>query len=470
MESVRENKMGTMKVPRLLFSISIPIIISMLVQALYNIVDSVFVAQYDNIAGTGALTLAFPIQTLMIAVATGFGVGMNALLSRSLGQKNFEKANLVAGQGLFLSFCGYLLFLIFGLFIVKPFVAFQAEEGSLLYQYSVDYISLVSVFSLGVFTQVTCERLLQATGKSVFSMITQLSGAVVNIILDPILIFGMLGAPEMGIKGAAIATVIGQAVSGIIGIILNLTVNPEIRLKFKNMIPQGKVLGEMLIIAIPAVVMQAIGSVMTFSMNNILLKFSESALNVFGIYFKLQSFIFMPVFGLNNGMIPIIAFNYGARKKERVYATMKLAAITAVAYMLIGFTVFQTLPTFLLGFFNASADMIAVGVPALRIISISFVLAGFSIVSISTCQALGNSIYSLFVSIIRQLLVLIPAAFLLSLAGNVNLVWWAFPIAEIFGCTACIIFVNKVLQKAFGRRSKYAANKNLDMQNCEEEI
>ena len=442
-----ENKMGTMKIPRLLFSTSIPIIISMLVQALYNIVDSIFVARYDSVAGTGALTIAFPIQTLIIAVATGFGVGMNALLSRSLGQKNKEKADLAAGQGMFLTVCAYLVFLIFGLFITKPFVAMQTEEGSLLYQYSVDYISVVCAFSIGVFVQVTCERLLQATGKSVFSMITQLSGAITNIILDPILIFGLLGAPEMGIKGAAIATVTGQAVSAAVGIMLNFTINREITLKLKNLIPKLRVLKEMLAIGIPSVLMQAISSVMTFTMNNILLKFSEAALNVFGIYFKLQSFVFMPIFGLNNGMIPIVAYNYGAEKKERIYAAMKLAAITAASYMLAGFAVFQLIPHVLLGFFNASAEMLKIGVPALRTISISFIMAGFSIVSISTCQALGKSIYSLIVSVIRQLLVLIPAAYLLSLSGNVNLVWWAFPIAELVGCTACIIFVNIVLKK-----------------------
>ena len=442
-----ENKMGTMKIPRLLFSTSIPIIISMLVQALYNIVDSIFVARYDSVAGTGALTIAFPIQTLIIAVATGFGVGMNALLSRSLGQKNKEKADLAAGQGMFLTVCAYLVFLIFGLFITKPFVAMQTEEGGLLYQYSVDYISVVCAFSIGVFVQVTCERLLQATGKSVFSMITQLSGAITNIILDPILIFGLLGAPEMGIKGAAIATVTGQAVSAAVGIMLNFTINREITLKLKNLIPKLRVLKEMLAIGIPSVLMQAIGSVMTFTMNNILLKFSEAALNVFGIYFKLQSFVFMPIFGLNNGMIPIVAYNYGAEKKERIYAAMKLAAITAASYMLAGFAVFQLIPHVLLGFFNASAEMLKIGVPALRTISISFIMAGFSIVSISTCQALGKSIYSLIVSVIRQLLVLIPAAYLLSLSGNVNLVWWAFPIAELVGCTACIIFVNIVLKK-----------------------
>ena len=449
MELTRENKMGTMKIPKLLFSISVPIIISMLVQALYNIVDSIFVAQYDPGAGTGALGLAFPIQTLMIAVATGFGVGMNALLSRSLGQKDKKKADLVAGQGLLLTAAGYLIFLIFGLFLTKLFVGIQADEGSLLYTYSVDYISICTVFSLGVFTQVTCERLLQATGKSVLSMITQLAGALTNIILDPILIFGYFGLPEMGIKGAAIATVIGQFVSATVGIVLNLTKNPEITIRIKNLLPNGRVLGEMLVIAVPSVVMQAIGSVMTFSMNNILLKFSEDALNVFTVYFKLQSFIFMPVFGLNNGMVPIIAYNYGAKRPSRVYATMKLAAITAVAYMLLGFAAFQLIPRTLLGFFNASEAMLEIGATALRIISISFMMAGFSIVSISTCQALGRSIYSLIVSVIRQIVVLIPSAFLLSRLGDVSLVWWSFPIAEVVGVTCCIIFVRIVLKKSF---------------------
>ena len=452
--TLKENKMGTMKIPKLLFSISVPIIISMLVQALYNIVDSIFVARFDPDAGTGALTLAFPIQMLMIALATGFGVGMNALLSRALGQKNKERADLVAGQGFFLTLSAYLLFLIFGLFIVKPFVAMQAEEGSLLYQYSVDYLSVTSVFSIGVFVQVTAERLLQATGKSVYSMATQLSGAITNIILDPILIFGLLGAPEMGVTGAAIATVIGQAVSAIVGIVLNITLNKEITLKIKNILPKVKLLSEMLAIGIPSVLMQAIGSVMTFSMNNILLKFSGAALNVFGIYFKLQSFIFMPVFGLNNGMIPIIAYNYGAEKKERIYATMKLAAIAAISYMLLGFAVFQLLPETLLGLFNASAEMISVGVPALRIISISFMMAGFSIVSISTCQALGKSIYSLIVSVARQLVVLIPSAYLLSLSGKVGLVWLAFPISELVGCTCCIIFVRIVLKSTLEKKTK----------------
>lgn len=443
---LKENKMGTVKIPKLLFSISVPIIISMLVQALYNIVDSIFVARYDPNAGTGALGLAFPIQMLLIAVATGFGVGMNALLSRALGQQKKDRADLIAGQGFFLTACAYVTFLIFGLFLAKPFVDLQDVTG-LLREYSIDYISIVTVFSLGLFIQITSERMLQATGKSVLSMITQLSGAITNIILDPILIFGYLGAPELGIKGAAIATVIGQGVSALMGIILNITINKEITLKIKNFLPKLRLLGEMLAISIPSVLMQAIGSVMTFSMNSILLKFSDAALNVFTVYFKLQSFIFMPVFGLNNGMIPIIAYNYGAQKKERIYKTMRLSALCAIAYMALGLAAFQIIPGTLLDFFNASDEMLKIGKTALRIISISFVMAGFSIVSISTCQALGKSIYSLIVSVIRQLVVLIPAAYLLALTDKVNLVWWAFPIAELIGCTCCVIFVKSVLKK-----------------------
>ena len=447
-EILKENKMGTMKIPKLLFSISVPIIISMIVQALYNIVDSIFVAMLDPLAGTGALTLSFPIQNLMIALAVGLSVGMNAVLSRSLGEKNIDKANVVAGQGFFLALSGYLLFLIFGLFLAEPFVALQKSAGTDVYNFSVDYISIISIFSIGVFIQVVTERLMQATGRSLYSMLIQLSGAVVNIILDPILIFGWLGIPAMGVRGAAIATVIGQFVAGTVGIILNLKFNPEIKILIKNFIPRAKILWEMLTIGIPAVLMQAIGSIMTFSMNNILGSFSQEAENVFGVYFKLQSFVFMPVFGLNNGMVPIIAYNYGARKKERIYATMKLSALTAVSYMLFGLLMFQFFPELLLSLFSAEGGMITIGCGALRTISLSFILAGFSIVSISTCQALGKSIYSLIVSIVRQLVVLIPAAYLLSLSGNVNAVWWSFPIAELVGCTLCIIFVTGVLKRA----------------------
>ena len=445
----KENKMGTMKIPSLLYSVSLPIIISMLIQALYNIIDSVYVAQFDNIAGTGALTLAFPIQNLMIATSVGLAVGMNALLSRSLGQKNFDKANLVAGQGIFLAFCGYLIFLVIGLFVATPYSVSSSGNNPLLAQYSSEYISIVCIGSFGVFTEIAMERLLQATGKSVYSMITQMTGAIINIVLDPILIFGWLGLPAMGIKGAAIATVIGQCFAGAMGIVLNIAVNKEIKLAFKNMIPKLKVIIEMLTIGIPAILMQAIGSVMTFCMNTILRGFSVEALNVFGLYFKLQSFIFMPIFGINNGMIPIVSYNFGAQKKDRVFATVKLATVTAIAYMFLGLSVFHAVPDVLLGFFDASEMMLVIGRKALRIISLSFIFAGFSVISIATCQALGKSIYSLIVSVGRQLVVLIPTAFLLSLSRNVDVVWFAFPIAELMSLMLCAYFLIRVLKKSF---------------------
>ena len=443
----RENKMGVMPIPKLLFTMSVPMIVSMLVQALYNIVDSIFVAMYNNEAGTGALTLAFPMQNLMIAVAVGLAVGMNALLSRSLGQKNFEKANKVAGQGIFLTLCGYLMFLIIGVLLVAPYVRFQSSGDELLIKYGVEYLSIVCIGSVGVFVQVTVERLLQATGKTVLSMAVQGAGAITNIILDPILIFGLLGCPELGVAGAAVATVIGQCVAAGLGIFLNLKYNKEIVLKLKNILPDKKFIAEILVIGIPSVLMQAIGSVMTFCMNNVLKGFGLDAMNVFGVYFKLQSFIFMPIFGLNNGMVPIVAYNYGAKHRDRVVKTTMLASVSAVTYMLLGFAVFQIFPVQLLGMFNATENMIAIGKVALRTISLSFIFAGFCIVTSSVCQALGKSIYSLFTSIGRQLVVLIPVSFLLSLSGNVNYVWLAFPIAEVVSVTLSATFMIRVLNK-----------------------
>ena len=448
-KALKENKMGTEKIPKGLFSLAVPIIISMIVQALYNIVDSIYVAQYNNDEGTAALGLAFPIQNLMIAVGAGLGVGMNAILSRSLGQKNFEKANKAAGQGIFLNLVGYIFFLGFGLFFADDFALFQSDGNELLYQYSTDYISIISIGSIAVFLQITMERLLQSTGKSIFSMITQATGAIVNIILDPIFIFGGLGIPEMGIKGAAIATVIGQLVAATLGVIFNLTVNKEIKLKLKNVIPQSSLLKDILMIGIPSVLMQAIGSVMTFSMNTILRGFGRPSLNVFTIYFKLQSFVFMPVFGLTNGIIPIVSYNYGAAKPKRVYATIRLGALCSVSYMALGLLAFQIFPESLMGIFNATEEMLAIGKAALRIISISFVFAGFAIICSCVCQALGKSVYSLILSICRQIGVLIPSAYLLSLAKNVNLIWWAFPISELISLIMATLFLMRVLRKAF---------------------
>ena len=448
MVATKENKMGTMKTTRLLFSMSIPIIISMLVQALYNIVDSIFVAGFNSIEGTGALTLAFPIQNLLLAVSLGLSVGVNALLSRSLGQRNFEKANLIAGQGFFLISAGYIIFLIFGIFFVDMYSISQSAGNDVLRQYSTDYLEVVCIGSISVFVQVLAERLLQATGRSFLSMITQGVGAIVNIILDPMLIFGVepLGIPSMGVLGAAIATVIGQAVAAVIGIVFNVVYNKEIRILIKNFIPKLSVIKEILGISIPSVLMQAIGTIMTLCMNMILISFSEIAMNVFGVYFKLQSFILMPIFGLNNGMVPILSYNFGAGKSKRVFSTMKTAYITAISYAVFGCLMFQLFPSTLLSMFQAGEEMLAIGGVALRIMSISFLLAGFSIISISTCQALGKSIFALFVSIGRQLVVLIPTAYLLSLFRKIELVWWAFPIAELMSVALSAIFLSITLK------------------------
>ena len=442
-----------MKVPKLLFTVSMPIIISMIVQALYNIVDSIFVASYNNDQGTGALTLAFPVQNLLLAVSIGLAVGINALLSRSLGQKNFQKANKIAGQGFFLMLSGYVLFLIFGLFFARMFANSQSAGDAVLADYTYQYVSVVTVGSIFVFIQVLGERLLQATGKSILSMITQGVGAIVNIILDPILIFGYFGLPEMGILGAAVATVIGQFVAAIVAMVLNVKFNREIKIILKNFLPDGALIKEILVISIPSVLMQAIGTVMTLCMNAILIGFSNTALNVFGVYFKLQSFVFMPVFGLNNGMVPILSYNYGAKHKKRVFDTMKLAYASAIVYTVCGMLVFQLFPAALLSIFNATEEMVAIGSTALRVISISFLFAGFSIVSISSCQALGKSIYGLFVSIGRQLVILVPVAFLLALTGNVAAVWWAFPIAELASVALCAAFVINTVRKAFPKEN-----------------
>ena len=455
-ENIKQNKMGTMGVVKLLFSISVPIIISMVVQALYNIVDSVFVAQYNDNQGTGALGLAFPIQNLLLALSVGMSVGINALLSRSLGQKNFDKANRIAGQGFFLMGCSYIIFLVFGIFFTRAYATSQSAGDMVLADYTYQYTAVVCIGSLGVFIQVLSERLLQSTGRSLLSMVTQATGAIVNIILDPILIFGWLGLPEMGVFGAAVATVIGQCVAAVLGIFLNVFYNKDIIIKIKNFLPDISLIKEILTISIPAVFMQAIGTVMTLSMNNILLGFErvgegvgKNALNVFTVYFKLQSFVFMPVFGLNSGMVPIISYNYGAHSPKRVFATMRIAYATAITYILLGLATFQLFPDALLSIFKASESMLEIGRVALRTISWSFLFAGFSIISISACQALGKSIFSLFVSIGRQLVVLVPAAYLLSLSNNVNLVWWAFPIAELMSLLLCAIFLVITLKSAF---------------------
>lgn len=443
-ETIQENKMGTMPVNRLLITMSIPMIISMLVQALYNVVDSVFVSQINENALT-AVSMAFPIQNLMIAVAVGTGVGTNALLSRSLGEKNQDMANKAANNSVFLACASYVIFLILGLTSSELFYRLQTDIPEII-NYGREYVFFVCVLSFGLFLQVAFDRLLQATGRTFYTMFTQGSGAIINIILDPILIFGWFGFPRMEVTGAALATVIGQIIAMIISAVMNVTKNADIQLKLKTMRPDKEVIGRIYSVGLPSIVMSSIASVMTFCMNKILMSFSSTATAVFGVYFKLQSFVFMPVFGLNNGMVPIIAFNYGAKQKQRIMKTMKLAMMYAFGMMLIGLVIFQLCSSMLLEMFNASDAMLSIGVPALRIISISFLFAAFSIISISMLQALGHGIYSMLISVGRQLIVLIPVAYLLSKTGNLNLVWLAFPLAEIMAILLSSVFLRKVLK------------------------
>ncbi len=438
---MNENKMGVMPVNKLLISMALPMMISMLVQALYNIVDSIFVAKISEDALT-ALSLAFPMQNLIIAASTGIGVGINALLSRSLGEKDFDKANKVAGNGIFIELCAFAAFFITGLFFVPAFINAQTDIP-VIADFGIKYLRICCIFSFGIFMQITFERLLQSTGKTVLSMLTQLAGAITNIVLDPILIFGF----SMGVEGAAWATVIGQIFSAVIGIVFNITKNKEIKISISNLSPSAKISGNILAIGIPSMIMASIGSVMTFCMNKILIALSSTAVAVFGVYFKLQSFIFMPIFGLNNGMVPIIAYNYGAKSKERIIKTIKLSIGYAIGIMAFGLLIMQIFPVRLLNLFDASENMLSIGTPALRIISLSFILAGYCIITSSVFQSFGNGVYSMVVSIARQLVVLVPVAYLLSLTGNTNYVWLSFPIAEVVSVLLCTLFFIRIYNR-----------------------
>ncbi len=446
---MQENKMGVMPIDKLIVSMSLPIMVSMLVQALYNIIDSIFVAKISENALT-AVSMAFPIQNLMIAVGVGTAVGMNALLARSLGEKDFDKVNKVAENGIFLAILSYLVFLLLGLFFAEPFFRSQTDIEEIIV-YGTQYLTVCCCLSLGVFIQVMFERMLQATGKTIYSMVTQGIGAIINIILDPILIFGLLGFPKMGVTGAAAATVIGQIAAAIAGIILNQKKNPEVRIRCRGFRPDGAIIAQIYGIGVPSIIMQAIGSVMTYGMNRILISFTPTATAVFGVYFKLQSFAFMPVFGLNSGVIPIMAYNYGAKKRDRVVKTLKHCVFYAVTILALGFALFQLIPGLLLQMFNASDNMLSIGIPALRIISVSFIPAAIGIACSGSFQALGKAVYSMLVSIARQLVILLPAAYLLAQAGNINLVWWAFPIAEAVSLVMSLIFMRKLYKDVISR-------------------
>ena len=443
-----ENKMGSMPVDRLLITMSLPMMISMLVQALYNIVDSIFVSRINEYA-LRAVSLAFPIQSLMIAVAVGTGVGINAFLSRTLGEKDFKKANTIAVTGIFIELVSYVIFVLVGIFVSRPFFASQTVIPEVR-EYGVVYLTVCCCASIGIFMQITFERLLQSTGRTMYTMITQGVGAVINLILDPILIFGLFGLPGLGVAGAAAATVIGQIAAAVLAVVLNLKANRELHISFRGFRPDMGLIGNIYKVGVPSIVMQAIGSVMTYGMNLILEAFG-AAQTVFGVYFKLQSFIFMPIFGLNNGMVPIIAYNFGAGSRERVVKTIKSSIAYAVGIMLVGLAVMEAFPAQLIGLFNASPELLEIGVPALRIICLSFCFAGYCIVVGSVFQALGNGVYSMIVSIARQLCVLLPVAWLFSLSGNVDLIWWSFPIAELVSLGLSTFFLIRINRNVIRR-------------------
>lgn len=437
-----ENKMGVMPVPKLLITMSLPMMLSMLVQALYNIVDSMFVAKLSEDALT-AVSLAFPVQTLMIAISGGTGVGINALLSRNLGEKDFEGADRAATNGLFLAIVSCIVFAAAGFFGSRLFFTLQTDNPVII-NYGTQYLRIITVLSAGIFLQITFERLMQSTGKTFYNMVTQGTGAIINIILDPIMIFGLFGFPRLEVAGAAVATVTGQVIAVLMSVYFNRTKNKEIHVDFRGFRPHKKTIAIIYKVGIPSIIMQSIGSVMVFGMNKILLMFSSTAAAVFGVYFKLQSFIFMPIFGLNNGMIPIIAYNFGAKNKKRIESTMKLSILLAVSIMFVGLALFQIFPAQLLGFFDASEHMLEIGVPALRIISLSFIFAGYCIIVGSVFQALGNGMYSLIVSAARQLLVILPAAYLFAVLYGLSMVWWSIPLAEIVSVALSTLLFKRI--------------------------
>ncbi|MEY8468711.1 MATE family efflux transporter [Faecalibaculum rodentium] len=441
---MNENKMGVQPVNRLLVSMSVPMMVSMLVQALYNVVDSIFVASLSEDALT-AVSLAFPWQNLMIAVGVGTGVGVNAWLSRCLGEKDQRSANSTAENGIFLAMTSYLVFAVTGMLISRPFFTLQTSSA-VIAEEGFQYMWIVSVFGIGLFLQTMNEKILASTGRTNLTMVSQLAGAAINIVLDPIMIFGLFGFPALGVAGAAIATVTGQIIGGLLGVWFNSRLNREIQIRFRGFRPDRGIIGHIYSVGLPSIILQSIGSIMTFSMNQILISFSTTAAAVLGVYFKLQSFVFMPIFGLNNGMVPIVAYNYGAAKPVRIMKTLKLAIAYALSIMGVGLLLFQLLPGTFLDLFQASDNMKSIGIPALRIISLCFVPAGFGIICGSFFQAMGHGMIAMWVSIVRQLGALIPLAWLLSRTGQLNLVWLAFPLAEIVAVVITTFGLRRVIR------------------------
>lgn len=441
-----ENKMGVMSEGKLLITMSLPMIVSMLFQAMYNVVDSVFVSHY-SMDGLTAVSTAFPVQNLMIGVFSGLGVGINAFISKALGEKKFDSANEIARQGIFLEAVGYTIFLVIGLFFADSFMRSQTNIPGII-EYGTEYLEICCCGAFGIAFQMTFERLLQSTGRTMYSMITQITGAIINIILDPILIFGYMGLPEMGVKGAAYATVIGQCVAGVMALVFNIRKNEDINISFSGFKPKGNVIGKILSVGVPSIIMVAIGSIMTYLLNKILFDFSSMAVAIFGVYFKVQSMAFMPVFGLNNGMIPIISYNYGAKRADRMTKTFKYGVMIGCGIMIFCLVIMQAIPGAILKIFDATEDMLSMGIPALRIMSTAFVFAGFSITCSGMFQAMGKGVYSMIVSIARQLVVLLPAAFILSkITGSVNGVWAAFPVAEVCSLAVSAILLARLYRK-----------------------
>lgn len=442
-----ENKMGVMSVNKLLLTMAVPLMLSMLVQACYNIVDSIFVAMISEDALT-AVSMAFPIQTIMISCCTGIGVGMNAMLSKSLGEGDRESASRAANNGVFLALCACLIFILVGIFGVRPFYMSQISYNMDIVNYGVTYTRICCLLSLGVFCQMTFERMMQGTGHTFYTMITQMTGAITNIILDPILIFGIGPAPKLGVAGAAIATCIGQILAGILAITLNHRFNREIRVSLAQILhPSRRVIGRIAYVGVPSFIMASIGSVMYYGMNLILTTFNSTASAVFGVYFKLQSFFFLPIFGMNNAIVPIVAYNYGAGKRSRMIQTLKTGLIFAICIMLVGSTVFELAPSLLLDLFSASDQMKTIGISALRIIAIHFPIAAVGIVLGTMFQSLGQAVFSAIVSIGRQLVVLLPVAYVLAKVGGLSVIWWCFPIAELISLLLTLIFFTKVYRE-----------------------
>ncbi|MBE6974463.1 MAG: MATE family efflux transporter [Ruminococcaceae bacterium] len=445
-----DNKMGTMPIGKLLINMAVPMILSMLVQAFYNVVDSIYISHYDPSAVT-ALGLAFPVQNVQIGVAVGIGVGINSVLSKSLGEGNRDRANRVAGNGIFLSICATVIFMLFGIFGTELYYSSQDCSREVL-DAGMAYTSICCTFTLGIYFEVLFERMLQATGRTFHTMITQGVGAVINIALDPVFIFGVewLGIPAMGAAGAAIATVAGQWVAALLALIFNLKYNRDVQLSLKNIVPRGDIIRPVLTVGVPSMIMNSISSVMNFSMNQILLAFEgvgETAAGVFSIYYKLQSFFFMPLFGLNNATISVVAYNYGARNPQRITRTLKLALVGALGFMLLGLAAFELIPQVLLSMFNLTDTFMELGTVALRIIAIHFPVAAVCIVLSASFQALGNGLYSSITALFRQMVALLPAAYLLSLTGDVNNVWWSFPIAEVVSLLATLFFFLRIYRQ-----------------------